>query len=163
MVYHGCPITTRFWNSTEVSRRRENILSSISKWRSHFRAPSTRLVAAIWWFFTLIMVSSYTANLASFLTLEPATKTIDGAESLKNCHLPDYKCPVQFGAKRGGSTLNFFRVCTDSDYVEVCRKFILHMSIFRTQNMKRIVTCTRIWWLIPICYSMTMKKVCRWQ
>ena len=28
------------------------------------RAISTRMVAGMWWFFTLIMVSSYTANLA---------------------------------------------------------------------------------------------------
>jgi Ligand-gated ion channel len=29
-----------------------------------FRAISTRMVAGMWWFFTLIMISSYTANLA---------------------------------------------------------------------------------------------------
>ena len=32
------------------------------------RALSTRTLASIWWFFTLIMISSYTANLAAFLT-----------------------------------------------------------------------------------------------
>ena len=32
------------------------------------RAASTRLVSGFWWFFTLIMISSYTANLAAFLT-----------------------------------------------------------------------------------------------
>ena len=30
----------------------------------YFRAISTRMVAGMWWFFTLIMISSYTANLA---------------------------------------------------------------------------------------------------
>lgn len=34
------------------------------------RAASTRLVAGVWWFFTLILISSYTANLAAFLTVE---------------------------------------------------------------------------------------------
>ena len=33
------------------------------------RAISTRMVAGMWWFFTLIMISSYTANLAAFLTV----------------------------------------------------------------------------------------------
>jgi hypothetical protein len=28
------------------------------------------MVAGLWWFFTLIMISSYTANLAAFLTVE---------------------------------------------------------------------------------------------
>jgi ionotropic glutamate receptor len=35
-----------------------------------FSAFSTRMVAGLWWFFTLIMISSYTANLAAFLTVE---------------------------------------------------------------------------------------------
>ena len=32
------------------------------------RAISTRLISSVWWFFNLIMISSYTANLAAFLT-----------------------------------------------------------------------------------------------
>ncbi|CAL8315432.1 unnamed protein product [Boreogadus saida] len=32
------------------------------------KALSTRIVGGIWWFFTLIIISSYTANLAAFLT-----------------------------------------------------------------------------------------------
>ncbi len=28
------------------------------------------MIAGLWWFFTLIMISSYTANLAAFLTVE---------------------------------------------------------------------------------------------
>lgn len=34
------------------------------------RSLSTRVLAASWWFFILILVSSYTANLAAFLTVE---------------------------------------------------------------------------------------------
>ena len=36
------------------------------------RAISTRMVAGMWWFFTLIMVSSYTANLAGLLMMTMA-------------------------------------------------------------------------------------------
>ena len=36
----------------------------------HIQACSTRIVGGIWWFFTLIIISSYTANLAAFLTVE---------------------------------------------------------------------------------------------
>lgn len=56
------------------------------------------------------MVSSYTANLAAFLTVESVSSPIKSAEDLKDCHDPEFKCPVQFGAKRGGSTVNFFKV-----------------------------------------------------
>ena len=34
------------------------------------QACSTRIVGGIWWFFSLIIISSYTANLAAFLTVE---------------------------------------------------------------------------------------------
>ncbi|KAG7265501.1 hypothetical protein CRUP_003590 [Coryphaenoides rupestris] len=34
------------------------------------RSLSGRIVGGVWWFFTLIIISSYTANLAAFLTVE---------------------------------------------------------------------------------------------
>ena len=37
------------------------------------RAISTRMVAGMWWFFTLIMISSYTANLAGLLRMVTTT------------------------------------------------------------------------------------------
>ncbi|VDN28382.1 unnamed protein product [Gongylonema pulchrum] len=44
------------------------------------RAPSGRIASSAWWFFTLIIVSSYTANLAAFLTLEKMTSPIESTE-----------------------------------------------------------------------------------
>jgi ionotropic glutamate receptor len=71
------------------------------------KAASVRIVASMWYFFTLIMVSSYTANLAAFLTIEsthsPFTD-VDGLAALKG--------QIPFGAKKDGSTYNFFN---DSD------------------------------------------------
>ena len=64
------------------------------------------MVAAIWWFFTLIMVSSYTANLAAFLTIEVTTPAFRNVEELAN------QKAIKYGAKSGGSTANFFRVLT---------------------------------------------------
>ncbi|KAM8707036.1 hypothetical protein ACLKA7_011186 [Drosophila subpalustris] len=68
------------------------------------KAFSTRAVAASWWFFTLILVSSYTANLAAFLTVESLVTPINDADDLsKN------KGGVNYGAKTGGSTFTFFK------------------------------------------------------
>ena len=36
----------------------------------------------MWFFFALIMISSYTANLAAFLTVETLEKPIESAEDL---------------------------------------------------------------------------------
>ena len=46
------------------------------------RAMSTRLVASFYWFFTLIMISSYTANLAAFLTIERMEMPISSVDDL---------------------------------------------------------------------------------
>lgn len=63
------------------------------------------MVAGTWWFFTLIMVSSYTANLAAFLTVESLSAPFRNIEELV-----EKQGAIKFGAKVGGSTANFFRV-----------------------------------------------------
>ncbi|EDS27909.1 ionotropic glutamate receptor subunit ia [Culex quinquefasciatus] len=72
------------------------------------KSSSTRAVASIWWFFTLIMVSSYTANLAAFLTVEQVHSPISNAEDLAAAG-----GTVKYGAKRDGSTISFFK---DAEY-----------------------------------------------
>ena len=55
--------------------------------RSSIRSISGRMVGAVWWFFTLILISSYTANLAAFLTVERMVTPINSAEDLaRTCH-----------------------------------------------------------------------------
>ncbi|XP_017849652.1 glutamate receptor ionotropic, kainate 2 isoform X2 [Drosophila busckii] len=68
------------------------------------KAFSTRAVASSWWFFTLILVSSYTANLAAFLTVESLVTPIEDADDLS-----ENKGGVNYGAKNGGSTFTFFK------------------------------------------------------
>ncbi|XP_067123751.1 glutamate receptor ionotropic, kainate 2 isoform X1 [Centruroides vittatus] len=67
------------------------------------RAMSTRVVAGIWWFFTLIMVSSYTANLAAFLTVERLVSPIESADDLAK------QTKIQYGCVLHGTTKIFFR------------------------------------------------------
>ncbi|XP_063925797.1 glutamate receptor ionotropic, kainate 2-like isoform X2 [Zophobas morio] len=43
---------------------------------------SSRMVTSMWWFFSLIMTSCYTANLAALLTMERMEPVIDSAEAL---------------------------------------------------------------------------------
>ena len=68
------------------------------------RAVSTRIVSGIWWFFTLIMISSYTANLAAFLTVERMTSPIENADDLSK------QTDIKYGTVYGGSTMTFFKV-----------------------------------------------------
>lgn len=55
------------------------------------------MASSVWWFFTLIMVSSYTANLAAFLVIENKSSKIDSVEDLKDCGVEGGECPVSFG------------------------------------------------------------------
>ena len=68
------------------------------------RAVSTRIVGGMWWFFTLIIISSYTANLAAFLTVERMVSPIESAEDLAK------QTNIKYGTIAGGSTMTFFRV-----------------------------------------------------
>lgn len=65
------------------------------------------MVSGMWWFFTLIMVSSYTANLAAFLTTENPDSHFDNIYELVE---KAEKLGIKYGAKAGGATANFFKV-----------------------------------------------------
>lgn len=67
------------------------------------RSFSTRIIGAIWWFFTLILISSYTANLAAFLTVERITTPIESVEDLA------IQAKIKYGTLKDGSTMSFFR------------------------------------------------------
>jgi len=71
------------------------------------RAVSTRMVSGIWWFFTLILIASYTANLAAFLTVERMRSPIESAEDLAKQNV------IKYGTLYGGSTMTFFKVTTE--------------------------------------------------
>ena len=108
------------------------IISDHQIW-SYTQAASTRIVGGIWWFFTLIIISSYTANLAAFLTVErmatPIGKTppfdhnqcdriwsrllllLENADDLADQSL------IQYGTLRSGSTMTFFRWGWDGIFV----------------------------------------------
>uniref|UniRef100_A0A1B0GGY7 Ionotropic glutamate receptor C-terminal domain-containing protein n=3 Tax=Lutzomyia longipalpis TaxID=7200 RepID=A0A1B0GGY7_LUTLO len=93
------------------------------------KTPSTRAVASIWWFFTLIMVSSYTANLAAFLTVESLSPTISNAEDLANSN-----GAIKYGAKRDGSTYNFFRDAADPIYQKMYEYMAANPDLLTSSN-----------------------------
>ena len=70
------------------------------------RALSTRIVGGVWWFFTLIIICSYIANLAAFSTVGriSSVSQIESVEDLAK------QTRIQYGAIAGGSTMTFFRV-----------------------------------------------------
>ncbi|CAF0889980.1 unnamed protein product [Adineta steineri] len=70
------------------------------------RSISGRVVTSAWWFFSLILVSSYTANLAAFLTVEKLVTPIETVEDLAK------QTEIRYGTLKGGSTMSFFNKST---------------------------------------------------
>lgn len=68
------------------------------------RSLSGRIVGSVWWFFTLILISSYTANLAAFLTVERMVTPIKSVDDLAR------QTEVEYGTLNGGSSKEFFEV-----------------------------------------------------
>jgi len=64
----------------------------------------------MWWFFALMMLNSYTANLAAFLTNSRQGNSISSAEDLAAQN------KIKYGAMAGGSTMGFFRDSNFSTY-----------------------------------------------
>jgi len=69
-----------------------------------------RILTGMWWFFALMMLSTYTANLAAFLTSNKWQSTIKSLEDLIE------QDDVKFGSMRGGSTSLFFSESNETDY-----------------------------------------------
>lgn len=89
------------------------------------KATSTRIVGGIWWFFTLIIISSYTANLAAFLTVERMMTPIEDVEDLAEQN------EIVYGTLAGGSTMSFFR---DSK-IEIYQKMWRYMENMKEESL----------------------------
>merc|ERR1719228_314139 len=81
------------------------------------RAFSTRLITAFWWMFALIMVSSYTANLAAFLIAGCLAgkfeSPIESVEDLAS------QARIRYGTVHGGSTSAFFEQSESDIYARM--------------------------------------------
>nr|AUF73080.1 ionotropic receptor [Anoplophora chinensis] len=91
-------------------------------------AISTRTLSGVWWFFVLIMVSSYTANLAAFLTVETLVTPF------KNINELAAQKEIKYGAKVNGSTANYFRDANVSSYNEIWKYMVRHPENMMSDN-----------------------------
>lgn len=103
------------------------------------------MVAGMWWFFTLIMISSYTANLAAFLTVERMDSPIESAEDLAK------QTKIKYGALKGGSTAAFFRVSTS--FLEITRIWKYFIKIARAEGIDN-----KLEYLLKIFYIRPLQK-----
>ncbi|CAL1544183.1 unnamed protein product, partial [Lymnaea stagnalis] len=74
------------------------------------RTPASRLIGGVWWFFVLIILSSYTANLAAFLTVERIVQPITSVDDLLQ------HSEISCGMLETGSTREYFETSNISTF-----------------------------------------------
>nr|QUP79598.1 ionotropic receptor 12 [Monochamus saltuarius] len=94
---------------------------------------SSRTALSIWWFFSLILACSYTANLAAFLTKERMEPIIDSAEALAK------QTRIKYGLLDGGSTMAFFKDSNVSTYQRMWANMVSSRpSVFVNSNSEGV-------------------------
>lgn len=79
---------------------------------------SVRIISAVWWFFSFVLVSSYIANLTALLSIERLTIPINSVDELAA------QRSIQFGALVNSSTMDFFRVTKKPHIITTLVSFI---------------------------------------
>ncbi|KAL3077934.1 hypothetical protein niasHS_013463 [Heterodera schachtii] len=96
---------------------------------------SGRLVAATWWLFGFIIIASYTANLAAFLTVSRMEQTINELDDLAK----QYK--IEYAPLKGGSTETYFRRMAEieEDFYNIWKNMSLSESAETSSRAKLAV------------------------
>ena len=93
---------------------------------------SGRLLAATWWLFGFIIIASYTANLAAFLTLNRQDNIVGSLDDLGK------QFKIQYSAVKGSSNAKYFerRAYIENRFYEY--DFIQLIMILNSNNMQNL-------------------------
>ncbi|KAJ8875454.1 hypothetical protein PR048_023349 [Dryococelus australis] len=96
---------------------------------------SGRLVAATWWLFGFIIIASYTANLAAFLTVSRLDTPVESLEDLSK----QYK--IQYAPLNGSSAMIYFQRMADIEnrFYEIWKDMSLNDSLSDVERAKLAV------------------------
>ncbi|XP_054153119.1 glutamate receptor ionotropic, kainate 2-like [Oppia nitens] len=92
------------------------------------KSLSTRVIGGVWAFFTLIIASSYTANLAAFLTVEETPYPFDSVETLAA------QSTIKYGCVGNGATHRFFKSSNISTYQKMAQFMDNNPEVLTSSN-----------------------------
>lgn len=121
------------------------------------RSSSTRTIASFWYFFTLIMISSYTANLAAFLTIEKVVYPIENVRDLAK------QTKVKYGCVGTGSTKSFFETSTIPTYKKMWEFMKANPDVFMQSNeqgKERVIQGNYVFLMESASIEFTIERVC---
>lgn len=122
-----------------------SVLPHASPWQSIFILPAHLHTSGEYicplaflhrWAFTLIIISSYTANLAAFLTVQRMEVPIESVDDLAD------QTAIEYGTMHGGSTMTFFQVrgythhCIWWSFIPINPSHTVHMRTDSPQSRK---------------------------
>ena len=81
--------------------------------------PAGRIVASFWWFFGLIIITSYTANLTAFLTVKNINPPITNVAALAT------QTKVRFGTVKNSGVENFFKYTKIEPYKTMWEQMVV--------------------------------------
>ncbi|KAH8020295.1 hypothetical protein HPB51_000106 [Rhipicephalus microplus] len=96
------------------------------------RSTSTFIISTTWWLFSFVLVSSYTANLASFLTRERLKSPIESVEDLAK------QSEIRYGCVRSGSTQAFFQESKHETYERMWQAMRYNLAPSNTKGVARV-------------------------
>ncbi|KAI6237838.1 Protein CBR-GLR-7 [Aphelenchoides besseyi] len=96
---------------------------------------SGRLVAATWWLFGFIIIASYTANLAAFLTVSRTDQQINGLDDLAK----QYK--IRYAPLKDGATETYFKRMAEIEeqFYNIWKQMSLNESISSAERAQLAV------------------------
>ncbi|XP_001660418.2 ionotropic receptor 25a [Aedes aegypti] len=96
---------------------------------------SGRLVAATWWLFGFIIIASYTANLAAFLTVSRLDTPVESLDDLSK----QYK--ILYAPLNGSSAMTYFQRMADIEarFYEIWKEMSLNDSLTPVERSKLAV------------------------
>ncbi|CAG2254781.1 unnamed protein product [Mytilus edulis] len=99
------------------------------------RALSGRLIAATWWLFGFIVIATYTANLAAFLTVSRMDEPIKSLDDLSS----QYK--IQYAPMNGSTGLVYFKRMAEIEqkFYTIWKQMSLNDSLDAVQRAKLAV------------------------
>nr|QKN21515.1 glutamate receptor ionotropic kainate 2 [Zeugodacus tau] len=97
------------------------------------KGPPMRILSSMWWFFTLMIVNAYVANLAASLTNNKIPTEFDSLEGLVDQN------KVKYGTLAGGSTSVFFSESNETVYKRAWNQMISFTpSAFTSSNKEGV-------------------------
>lgn len=120
ILINECSVKNSFWFTVGSLMQQGSDLAP--------KSMSTRVIGGVWYFFTLIIVSSYTANLAAFLTVEVVEYPFENAAELAA------QTKIGYGCGASGSTRVSFRDSPDPILKQLSNYMEANPSMFVNNN-----------------------------